>query len=389
MRNPRLYAAMKKVFGVDPKIINEGEACRLVDVFADYSFIPRTQDLPASCTKGGEQYAVCCPFCGDTRYRLYISHMWDTEFVQGNCRYHCSDKLLHCFNESCMSNTENRLKICNSLREAMGQITEIDEGELVPMESSAGNELSNQSLYPQDERPLNDPHTPNTIIDYLNARRFDINTLSDAYHVEWLDNFGRFKHPLLVVPVNQNEEYWFWQGRLIPVDGTEHGEIEQDPYTGKPFPKYYFPHGVKKAWALYNIDKACLRNTVFIVEGVTDVWAIGNTENYSAVAKFGKQLSTAQLEILCRKCFGKHIIIVPDMDDPEAFDVACEDAMRLEIANVFLTVEIACPPQGMDPCDMLRIDNEKGGVACQLAAQAKSVSEARRTMSIFGSQANQ
>ena len=24
----------------------------------------------------GEQFRICCPFCHDTRFRLYISHMW-------------------------------------------------------------------------------------------------------------------------------------------------------------------------------------------------------------------------------------------------------------------------------------------------------------------------
>ena len=122
MRNPKLYHALKQITGLPPKIINEGEPCHLHNVYAEYSFVPTTQNLPASCTRGGEQYAVNCPFCGDTRQRLYISHMWDTEFVQNNVRYHCSDRLMHCFNEDCVAHPENRQKIVNSLREVIGNM---------------------------------------------------------------------------------------------------------------------------------------------------------------------------------------------------------------------------------------------------------------------------
>ena len=389
MRNPKLYLALKKVTGADPRVVNEGEPCRLVNVYPEYSFMPRTQELPASSTPGGEQYAVCCPFCGDTRFRLYVSHMWDAEFVQGNCRYHCSDRLIHCFNEQCMSNVKNWQKMCNAIRETMGEITTFDESDLLPEERSECNELANQCLMPQDAKSIIDPTTPKVVIDYIHNRGFDETTLSCLYNVQWICGYGKFKFPILVIPVQQNDEFWFWQGRLVPIDGTVDGPIEKDSATGKEFPKYYFPHGVKKNWALYNIDHACMKKTVFIVEGVTDVWATGQGEDYGTVAKFGKQLSVAQSELLTRKCFGKHLIMVPDMDDPEAFDVVCEDVMRLQIKDAFASVKIACPHQGEDPCDMMKRMTGKDGVACYLKEAAQSLSEARRMKSTFGLQANQ
>jgi hypothetical protein len=378
MRNPKLYHAMKQIFGETPKIINEGEPCHLVNVYAEYSFTPRTQDLFAGCTKGGEQYAVCCPFCGDTRQRLYISHMWDTEFVQNNVRYHCSDRLIRCFNEECMTNPEHRTKIINSLREAIGNMVEIPEDDMDTSDVYHGNELANQCLYPADAKDLDDPYTPKGVLTYICERGFDPETLQKEWGVQWLVRYGKFSHPILVIPVLQNNEYWFWQGRLVPINGHAAGEVERDPATGKMFPKYYFPHGVKKAWALYNLDKARTHDTIFIVEGVTDAWAIGE----SAVARFGKSLSSAQVQLLTEQCFGKHVIIVPDMDDPQALDCAKEDAMKLEIQAAFASVKLALPPDNMDPGDMLKQYGKE--VAACLQKAAKSLSQVNSLSGTFG-----
>jgi len=379
MRNPKLYAAMKQVFGETPRIVNEGEPCRLVNVYAEYSFIPRTQELPALCTPGGEQYAVSCPFCGDMRQRLYISHMWDTEFVQNNCRYHCSERLMHCFNENCTSDPEYRHKLINSLREAMGSITEIDESALAEDSVVMQNELANQCLFPAETQLVNAPTTPKEVVNYLQERGFDPGQLARMWSVGWLPRYGKFSYPLLVVPVLQNGEFWFWQGRLVPINGKVDGPLEKN-LDGKEYPKYYFPHGVKKAWALYNIDRACTYHTVFIVEGVTDVWAIGG----EAVARFGKSLSGAQVQLLADKCYAKHIIIVPDGDDPQALAAAQEDAMRLEIQSVFASVKIAELPEGQDPGDLIKIHGKE--VSTWLKSQAHSLSQARTIPTTFGNQ---
>ena len=386
MRNPKLYHALKQVTGIPPRIVNEGEPCQLHNVYEEYSFVPRTQELPAACTRGGEQYAVNCPMCGDTRQRLYFSHMWDAEFVQNNVRYHCSDRLFHCFNEECeFSDDEEKvakkIKFFNALREALGNMVEIPEDAMSVSETFQGNELAQQCTYPADAKDLTDPYTPSTVLNYLRERGFDPAELSARWGVQWLVRYGKFAYPILVIPVKQNYEFWFWQGRLVPTDGHIDGPLERDITTGKVFPKYYFPHGVKKAWALYNLDNARTHDTVFIVEGVTDVWAIGD----AAVARFGKTLSRAQKDLLANQCFGKHIIIVPDGDDPQALDGAREDAMSLEITAAFASVKLSILPEGLDPCDMLRTHKQKGELECALKNRALSLSQVRPTTGACGS----
>ena len=381
MRNRKLYLAMKQIFGETPRIINEGEPCRLVNVYAEYSFVPQTQDLLASQTPGGEQYAVNCPFCGDTRQRLYISHMWDAEFVQNNCRYHCAERLMHCFNEDCTSILANRSKLANSLREAMGSVSEIDEEAMSVEAVELHNELANQCLFPAETVKVNDASTPIEVQTYLAERGFDRNYLAEQWEVGWLARYGKFSYPMLVIPVYQNDEYWFWQGRLVPVTGHVGDTVEYDSTTMRPFPKYYFPHGVKKAWALYNIDRARTHDTIFLVEGVTDAWAIGE----QAVARFGKQLSGAQVQLLVNQCPGKHIIIVPDGDDPQALDAAKEDAMRLEVQAAFASVKLAELPEGKDPGDLVKMFNTREEIVCHLKSEAISPLQARAIPTLSGS----
>ena len=51
----------------------------------------------------GETYKVSCPFCSDTRQRLWINHHWGVRDEKTN------DDLLHlahCFNDDCINTRE-------------------------------------------------------------------------------------------------------------------------------------------------------------------------------------------------------------------------------------------------------------------------------------------
>lgn len=84
------------------------------------SFVPCITPLSTSHISGGEQYAVNCPFCGDTRHRLYISHMWNQIIETSNhVKYHCSKHLIRCFNEDCQRKEENFNQLCEKLIHVM------------------------------------------------------------------------------------------------------------------------------------------------------------------------------------------------------------------------------------------------------------------------------
>ena len=262
----------------------------------------------------------------------------------------------------------------------MDGITEISETELNEAESSTVNELSHQCDLPEDVRPLTDSCTPKEVLTYVQERGFDPEYLMAKWQVGWVARYGRFAYPMLVAPVYQNDEFWFWQGRLVPLDGHVGGPLERDITTGKPFPKYYFPHGVKKAWALYNLDRARNYKTIFVVEGITDAWAVGE----SAVARFGKELSGAQLKLLSTQCFGKHIIIVPDGDDPDALKAAKEEAMRMELQATFASVTLSLLPAGTDPGDLVKRYSRRENIECVLKSAAISLSQASDMPTICG-----
>jgi DNA primase len=107
-----------------------------------------------------------------------------------------------------------------------------------------------------------------------------------------------------------------WQARLLRK--AEKGE-----------PKYLTSPNLTKNKVLYNLDTALLYNTVVLVEGVFDVWRIGDM----AVCPFGHSLSPAQM-LQMQTVFGQNggCLIMLDSDaNQEAFKLA----NRLHEAKVF------------------------------------------------------
>lgn len=370
MLNEKLYCAIKAVFGETPKIVNEGSPATLYDVYPRFSFTQQVQNLSTKQTKGGEQYVVNCPFCGDTNHHLYISYLWDSVFTIEGCEFHASEYLFNCFRRQCTQVENYATQIINALREAMGSATLLDFSN-AEIEDSSGS-IANQVPYPTGVVDL--MYAPDYVKHYINARGFDLQELNDVFNVRYIPFFGKFQHGLLVLPVVQNDEYYFWQGRLVPLDGTINGPLETNS-EGEEYPKYYIPYGAKKGWALGNIDLASLHGTVYIVEGLFDVYAIGK----QAICKFGRDMSRAQQNILQAKCRNKNIVLVPDMNDPKALPAAEVDKIALEVTGAFKSVKIAKLPDGMDP-GMLK---EKGMNVCEILNASIDLPDVN-TMSVFG-----
>lgn len=355
MLNPALYKAIAAVFKQTPRIINEEGAAEVSYPPPRVSFLDTVTQIPTKNIRGGEQYAVCCPFCGDKRHRLYFSYLWGAPLQQGTLKYVCSKSLVRCFNEECQRIPANRQYILDNLSAALADST-ITNGEIVineAVEDSSDN-ISNQVPLPDNLVDIDDKTVPDYVRHYwLDCRNFTVDTLK-KFGVK----FTYLRHPVkagaplcrqmvTVVPVIQNGDYWFHQLRLIPIDGDEAKGYEKDDF-GVALPKYIIPKGSRKSWALYNIDKASSKPTVFVTEGVTDVWRIGT----SAIARFGKTLSHAQTNAMILKLAGKDIVFVPDMDDPNALELAIEQQEALRNTGVFKSVEVSVMDKGMDPANL-------------------------------------
>ena len=88
--NQKLYNRLLRVFG-RVEVSNRGEKMTW-----KRSLHPIYRTYQVKIQAPGEYYHVCCPFCGDTRFRLNINHMWDQQIAGKSLKY-----LVVCQNEHC------------------------------------------------------------------------------------------------------------------------------------------------------------------------------------------------------------------------------------------------------------------------------------------------
>lgn len=339
MLNEKLYKAIAYVFRQTPRIVNEGVRASIDFPPPVVSMYNTVTTLEHTRIKGGEQYYICCPFCGDTRFRMNFSYLWDANLTMGSTTYHCSSSLFNCYNEHCQDIPQNRQSVIESLRRAMGDDNIIKSVEISEeiVDNSNESRISNQVPLPPGLKSITDPTIPYYVRDYwLGERKYTIDDL-EHFGVK----FAYLNYPVkagapvcrqmvTIIPVVQDDEYWFYQIRLIPIGGDSSNGYEKDQ-LGDELPRYIIPRGSKKSWALYNIDKAEYQPTVYILEGPTDVWRVGD----AGIARFGKTLSAAQISQIKIKLNGKRLVIVPDMDDPDALELAVKQRMILDQTQQF------------------------------------------------------
>ena len=87
---PDLYFRLKRQFG---KVLVTNRGMGLV-------IRPAGLGSKPSIVSNGEYYRVNCPFCNDTRFRLYINHRWFEHKHMANC-----------FNESCTSGELGKMRL--------------------------------------------------------------------------------------------------------------------------------------------------------------------------------------------------------------------------------------------------------------------------------------
>jgi len=171
---------------------------------------------------------------------------------------------------------------------------------------------------------------------YLSARGFDPFFLQKKYLLMSAPNFGKYKFRL-VVPIIMN----FKPVSFIARDITEKQE-----------PKYRMPNDdeaiLPRKKIIYNIDT--VGNSALVVEGVTDVWRIGD----GAIATLSTGFSMAQVAqilIVALANKTKNVFVMYDSGD-EAQQRAKEIAERLAVAGAFQKVERLELDEG-DPADLL------------------------------------
>lgn len=289
---PDLYNRLMARFPGGVIIANEGE-----EMTANIGERDGRKSLEAS--HPGEVYRVSCIYCGDTRHRLYINHMWGhrVKGVDGLNLY-----LAICFNEtSCMSKPGRAMEL---YRRVFGDIR------------GAGNDPVYKGLPPTAPIVAESPGLVYNLADlpadhpahhYVRRRGFDPVWLGRTFqvgHIQSADYKYRQTKDRLYIPVMSKGRLAGWQAR----------------YLGDPVPqdvvKYFTMPGMPASRTLYNYDLAQTRRFVVVVEGPSDVWKVGP----EAVAVFKKHISTAQLELLAGGAPGKPSWAV--VDDSSGWEAA-------------------------------------------------------------------
>lgn len=315
VRNPGLYKSLKGIFK-EVRIANEGEPL----------VIKKRQSITGKPKlwkeAGGEEYRVCCPFCNDRRFRLYINHAWG---LDATAKYP-SSKLVVCHNEHCEQNkddSENPLKYLQ--RKLRPYFSDIKRG-LIPTIAAPTEEEINAAadplMFPKPEwcKQFSDLPDNHDAVKYWLQRKFDLGVLEERWKVVWAEQY----------PVERAGKKYNWlAGRVFiptPDDGWQARSLESDDKI-----KYFSCPGWKKSRCIYNIDEARKHPFAVVVEGVTNVWRIGSP----AVAIFGKSLSEAQAKRMSENFNTVALLLDPDAYTGDKLGLKALTALRRRIPNVF------------------------------------------------------
>lgn len=326
--NPNLYWALKQRFGT-VKIANEGNPYRKITKKVD----GRDKDYTVD---PGEQYRVCCPYCGDTRHRLYVNHMYRTVDSFGNV---VGKYLAHCFNEKCdIANLESELKLYVQWQ------THIRPAEYDPRAAQA---MFTSVTLPGHCVDLNRLPSTHPAIQYItNERKFDPKELQNDWGVVYCESaeedqegfipgtkiYSRLVRNRIVVPI-------YWQAKLV---GWQARTLEPDHKI-----KYYTMPGLHKNYMLFNGDRARHHRFGVVVEGVFDAFRVGTR----AVSLLGKNMSIHQRQLASAYWSTGALCILLDPDAIEEMD----DLQQLIAPGAFRWGSFAVTlPDNNDPADMER-----------------------------------
>lgn len=313
---PWLYSRIKAYARGNVRVINGG-----VPNHTDFIDDPSAKlGKRLNSMEYGETYVTHCPYCGDTRWRLYINHMWGYQSeVTGTMNWW----LIKCFNEEdCFADYERRLEFYHRLSVDTYFGLTAPQDILVKVSPKKHINQLSKAILPGNVTNLNRlvPSHPARL--YLESRDFDPDELARTYDLSYChESLPEFSMALnrIIIPIYKNSELVGWQARIL-------GDSR-----GKSVPKYYTMPGMRKSQILYNLDNAKQYPYAVLVEGPSDVWRYGP----EAVATLGCNISTTQQELLIKHF--KAVVILLD-GDANAASQDIFQKLRSFMPNVFRLV---------------------------------------------------
>jgi len=326
--NPALYIALQRRFH-DVKIAKPGVP------LVGGAYVQSGSRVKFIATDDGEYYQVCCPFCAEDRYRLWINHRWGAGLDVNHPAYDSSDRFwwsCHCFNNGCMANPENVAQLRTWTYGGIGRELHVKRP-TINAGFSAPAALNHVEL-PGTCVGLDDLPSHHIACTYLKERGYDPHWLGAAFGLHYCEEAPP-EYPMtngrIIIPIIMNGDLVGWQSRP---------PYECD-WKAMHTPKYYNLPNMSRSLMLYGYDFAKQYPICIVTEGVTNVWTLGD----GAVATFGKSMSFQQAEMI--KHSWKAAVVAYDSD---AIKESPAVAMMLESPD-FPVVRVQLP-EGEDPASI-------------------------------------
>ncbi len=325
--NPALYARLKEEFGY----VAVSQAGVAASVRYGYGPFLSENNLKMELDNAGEYYRVNCPYCGDSRLRLWVNHLWG---VANETTQRKNLWLAICYNEGCLAEPGRVQELYDrvygfrnaNLRGARVVILpgEVEEQSLKRIEPP-GLLLPLNRLQPRDK-----------VITYLRFKGYDPEQLQKWFGVSYClnaDSNYAMAQDRIFIPVIMHNMLVGWQCRY-PADLN---------WKTAGIPKYYSRPNMPRRLMLYNYDTAVKFPFVVLCEGPTDTWNVGPY----AVAAFGKHLSAPQIKLLCDNW--KAIVVLLDGDAWEDSEKLVQRLRDVQYKGYIVPVRL---PVDRDPGDL-------------------------------------
>lgn len=330
MLNANLYKKLLNRYKA-VKVANEGLA-------TSYQIVYDGEGRPRLVfTQVGEAYRICCPFCNDTRFRLYVNHLYGREDETGRKM----DFLAMCWNENCLGDDRYRETFYEQVGGSCLATAPLKVG------ASVTQELRALTL-PGPCTKLHKLPVHHEANVYVRSRDLDPMVLGKFYGVSYCHNSI---YPLargrLLVPIHKGRDMVGWQCRHV---GELPWKDKEAKKRGELPPKYFTAPGYPKAQWLPNLDVARQYHTGVLVEGFFDVFRAGPM----CMPLLGSSINPLQRKLLTQ-AFGKRsavLLLDPDVKGdekkwPKIHESILDIQRQMPLAVVWL-------PEGSDPGSLER-----------------------------------
>lgn len=326
---PELYGILMQLFG-DVLISSEGE-----HMYTQGTRV-RNGRLEPIIVYAGEYYRVRCPFCRDQRHRLWINYQYGQIGPDGRPMFY----LAHCYNENCLARPGNTSQLADRIY-GFRNVNARGQAMALAMPEGEPEGPLTEAPWPGATTAIHDLPAGHPAVQYIvGQRRFTLQTL-DQYSIRFCHAASpdyRTAQDRLIFPINMGQKLVGWQGRYV-------GDID---WKATGIPKYYSLPRMKKGQMLFNLDRAQFSPFVVVVEGPTDVLALGDI----AVATLGKGVSYRQRQLLLHHWHNKPIILLFDPGEKVAIQESRD--RLLSDCPTAMVIDLYLPEGGVDPGAMPR-----------------------------------